>query len=186
MLSQITLLLLEFLLRILRSAIMSWEASRYDHQEAMRAMEHVLSADTEAFESRSSGYFLDRMQALDKIQNFYAGQAMLLVLDFPFIIIFLALIAYIAGVLVAIPLTLLALFMLVSWYAGNRLHHAVSARNRTEEQRQNFLIEVLQGIHSIKSMAMEAFMLRRYERLQAQSAQAIARLANISTAWWKV
>ncbi len=174
-------LLLEFLLRTLRSAIMSWEASRYDHQEAMRAMEHVLSADTEAFESRPSGYFLDRMQALDKIQNFYAGQAMLLVLDFPFIIIFLALIAYIAGSLVAIPLSLLGLFMLVSWYAGNRLHHAVSARNRTEEQRQNFLIEVLQGIHTIKSMAMEAFMLRRYERLQAQSAQAIARLANINS-----
>ena len=174
-------LLLEFLLRTLRSAIMSWEASRYDHQEAMRAMKHILSADTEAFESRSSGYFLDRMQALDKIQNFYAGQAMLLVLDFPFIILFLALVAYIAGGLVAIPLTLLGLFMLVSWYAGNRLHHAVSARNRTEEQRQNFLIEVLQGIHTIKSMAMEAFMLRRYERLQAQSAEAIARLANINS-----
>jgi len=174
-------LLLEFLLRTLRSAIMSWEASRYDHQEAMRTMEHVLSANTEAFESRASGYFLDRMQALDKIQNFYAGQALLLVLDFPFIIIFLVLITYIAGSLVAIPLALLGLFMLVSWYAGNRLHHAVSARNRTEEQRQNFLIEVLQGIHSIKSMAMEAFMLRRYERLQAQSAQAIARLANINS-----
>ncbi len=174
-------LLLEFLLRILRSAIMSWEASRYDHQEAMRAMEQVLAANTQAFESHASGYFLDRMQALDKIQNFYSGQAMLLVIDFPFIIIYLAIIAYIAGALVAVPLVLLGLFMLVSWYAGNRLHQAVSERSRMEEQRQNFLIEVLQGIHTVKSMAMEAFMLRRYERLQEQSARAVHRLASINS-----
>lgn len=174
-------LVLEFLLRVLRSAVMAWEAARYDHQEAMRAMRHVLNADTLQYESRSSGYFLDRMQALDRIQGFYSGQAMLLVIDFPFVLIFLAVIAYIAGMLVLVPLALLGLFILVSWYAGNRLHRAVSRRSRMEEQRQNFLIEVLQGIHTIKSMAMEAFMLRRYERLQAQSAGTIYNLASINS-----
>ncbi len=174
-------LILEFGLRILRSAVMAWEAARYDHQEAMRAMKHVLQADTMQYESRSSGYFLDRMQALDKIQNFYSGQAMLLVIDFPFVVIFLAVIAYIAGLLVLVPLALLGLFILVSWYAGNRLHQAIATRSRMEEQRQNFLIEVLQGIHTIKSMAMEAFMLRRYERLQSQSAETIYNLASINS-----
>jgi len=174
-------MVLEFLLRILRSGIMSWQAARYDHQEAVRAMEYVLNVDTQSFESRSSGYFLDRIQALDRIQWFYSGQAMLLVIDFPFIIIFLIIITYIAGILVAIPLVLLGLFLLVSWYAGNQLHQAVSGRSRMEEQRQNFLIEILQGIHTIKSTAMEAFMLRRYERLQTQSTKAIYRLASINS-----
>lgn len=174
-------LVLEFLLRILRSAVMGWEAARYDHKEAIRAMVHILGADTQCFESRSSGYFLDRMQALDRIQGFYSGQAMLLVIDFPFILIFLAAIAYITGILVIVPLVLLGLFLLVSWYAGNQLHRAVSDRSHMEGQRQNFLIEILQGIHTIKSMAMEAFMLRRYERLQAHSAKAIYRLASINS-----
>lgn len=177
----VVVLVLEFLLRGLRSALMAWEAARYDHQESLRAMEHLLAADTQQFEDRPAGYFLDRIQALDRIQEFYSGQAMLLVIDFPFVLTFLAMVWVIAGELVLVPLSLLAVFLGVSWYAGNRLHTAVQGRSLMEERRHNFLIEVLQGIHSIKSMSMEPFMLRRYERLQGESASAVCRLASINS-----
>ena len=177
----VTVLILEFLLRVLRSMLMSWEAAKYDHNEGMHAMAHLLHANEQAVEKHSSGFFLDRLQALDKIQEFYSGQAMLLVMDFPFIITFLVVIWFIAGNLVLVPLVLLGLFLIISLYAGNQLHNAIKLRSEMEERRQNFLIEILQGIHTIKSMAMESFMLRRYERLQGQSADAIYKLASINS-----
>lgn len=174
-------LVLEFLLRSLRAGLMAWEAARYDHQESIRAMEHLLAADSQQFADRPAGYFLDRMQALDRIQEFYSGQAMFLVIDFPFVLTFLAMVWVVAGELVLVPLGLLGVFLGVSWFAGNRLHTAVQSRSVTEERRHNFLIEVLQGMHSIKSMCMEPFMLRRYERLQGESAKAVSRLASINS-----
>ncbi len=50
-----------------------------------------------------------------------------------------------------------------------------------EERRQNFIVETLTGIHTIKSMAMESLMLRRYERLQKQSAESVCELAKINS-----
>ena len=179
--SLVVVLILELFLRVLRSMLMSWEAAKYDHKESMRAIHHILYADNQAVEKHSSGFFLDRVQALDKVQEFYSGQAMLLVMDFPFIITFLVVIWIIAGNLVLVPLVLLGLFLIISLYAGNQLHSAIKLRSEMEERRQNFLIEILQGIHTVKSMAMESFMLRRYERLQGQSADAIYKLASINS-----
>lgn len=174
-------ILLEFLLRILRSSIMAWEAARYDHRESLRIMDHILSLDATSFGSRPTGYYLDGLQAIDVIRGFYSGQAVMLMVDLPFVVIFLVIIAYITGPLVLVPLALLVLFFVLSWQVGERLYDTVSARNRMEEQRQNFLIEMLQGMHTIKAMAMEALMMRRHERLQAQSAVTVYDLARINS-----
>ena len=50
-----------------------------------------------------------------------------------------------------------------------------------EDRRQNFIIESLKGIHTIKSMAMEALMLRRYEKLQHQSAESVYELSRVNS-----
>ena len=173
--------LVELLLRTLRSYVLARAAARFDHLESIAAVNHVLRADAREFERRPAGYYLERINALDKIQEFYSGQAMLLVMDLPFVFVFLGMIYVIAGSLVVVPLVLLILFGAVSVIAGNRLHAAVIKRTDMEEQRQNFLIEVLQGIHTVKSMAMEAPMLRRYQRLQARSAESVYELARIGS-----
>lgn len=172
---------LEFLVRLLRSYLLAAEAARFDHLGSMRAIDHVLGADASDFDRHSSAYFLERINALDRVQEFYSGQAMLLVMDLPFVALFLLMIYVIAGGLVAVPLALLALFAVVAWVSGNRLHAAVEKRTQMEEQRQNFLIEILQGIHTVKAMAMEAPMVRRYQRLQSRSADSVYELARIGS-----
>ena len=54
-------------------------------------------------------------------------------------------------------------------------------RSSADQRRQDFLIETLQGIHTVKAMAMEALMLRRYERLQAQSAASVYEVSRINS-----
>jgi ATP-binding cassette subfamily C protein LapB len=172
---------LESLLRILRSSILAWSGARYEHQESMGAMNRVLHADTLTFNEDTNGNYLTRMQSVEEINQFYSGQSMLLLMDFPFIILFLALIWFISGQLVLIPIVLLTIFAVASLVLGQQLHSALKARNLTDSRRQNFLIEVLSGIHTVKSMAMEALMMRRYERLQAQSAESVRKLAHINS-----
>jgi ATP-binding cassette subfamily C protein LapB len=172
---------LEFLLRFLRSYLLAAEAARFDHRASMEALGHVLDAEASDFDRHSPAYFLERISALDRVQEFYSGQAMLLVMDVPFVVVFLVMIYFIAGSLVLVPLVLLTAFVVVAWLAGNRLHAAVERRTQMEEQRQNFLIEILQGIHTVKAMAMEAPMIRRYQRLQARSADSVYELARIGS-----
>ncbi len=172
---------MDLLIKMLRSMILSWESARFDHKASVDAMDQILQADTLEFDSRPSGYYIDRLHALENIQEFYSGQSILLLIDLPFVLIYLALISVIAGPLVAIPLVLMGVFFLISFRTGTQLHKSLVTRSNMEDRRQNFVIELLQGIHTAKSMAMESLMLRRYERLQYQSAGSIYDLSKINS-----
>ncbi|MES9900718.1 MAG: ABC transporter transmembrane domain-containing protein [Sedimenticola sp.] len=174
-------IVIEAMLRVFRSVLLAWSGARFEHRESMHAISHVLHADTLAFEKDPRGTYLGRMQSVEEIHQFYSGQSMLLMMDFPFVIIFLGLIWFISGDLVMVPVTLLILFACASFFLGRKLHHALRARHNTDLHRQNFLIESLIGIHTIKAMAMEALMMRRYERLQKQSAESVYELAHINS-----
>jgi len=180
-LSMIGVVVLDTLLKILRSRLLSWEGARFDHRESLNAIGRILDADTQDYSKNSSGFYLDKMQALEQIQEFYSGQSALLIMDFPFVLIFLGLVWIIAGPLIWIPLLLLLLFALVSSISGRKLREALDTRSTMEDRRQDFIIETLRGIHTIKSMAMEPFMLRRYERLQQQSAASVFQLSQINS-----
>ena len=161
--------------------ILSWESAKFDHKVSLDAMNKILHTRTQEFEAKPAGYYIDKIYALEKIQEFYSGQSILLLMDFPFALVFLVLVGMIAGPLIAIPLVLLLVFLFVSISTGKKLHQALVNRSMMEDRRQNFIIEILQGIHTVKSMAMEPFMLRRYERLQLQSAESIYELSRLNS-----
>lgn len=177
----IIVIIIDSLLKIFRSMLLSWEGARFDHRESLHAMNHILDAESTAYSSKPTSFYLDKMHALEKIQEFYSSQSILLAMDLPFVFIFLTLIWVIAGPLILIPLVLLGIFFAVSSKVGNHLHAALKQRSTMEERRQNFIVETLTGIHTIKSMAMESLMLRRYERLQKQSAESVCELAKINS-----
>ena len=177
----IIVIIIDSLLKIFRSMLLSWEGARFDHRESLHAMNHILDAESTAYSSKPTSFYLDKMHALEKIQEFYSSQSILLAMDLPFVFIFLTLIWVIAGPLILIPLVLLGIFIAVSSKVGNHLHAALKQRSTMEERRQNFIVETLTGIHTIKSMAMESLMLRRYERLQKQSAESVCELAKINS-----
>ena len=172
----------EILLRIIRSSIINAVGSRFEHQANVGAFDKLLTADLMHFQKESTAAYIDNMQSLNSVREFHLGQATLAAIDLPFVLIFLLLIWLIGGALVLIPLTLLALLIVSTAYIGQQLRGALDQRNVMDNRRYNFLIEVLAGIHTVKSMAMEPLMLRRYERLQAQSAEGVYELSRINSA----
>lgn len=177
----LVIIFFDFLLKIWRSTILSWESARFDHSVSLDAMDQILHIQSQDFEGKPVGYYIDKIYALEKIQEFYSGQSILLLMDLPFALLFLVLVGMIAGPLIAIPLVLLVIFLFVSISTGKQLHKALVTRSIMEDRRQNFIIEILQGIHTVKAMAMESFMLRRYEKLQLQSAESIYELSRLNS-----
>ncbi|WP_417830695.1 ATP-binding cassette domain-containing protein [Terasakiella sp.] len=164
-------LLMEAALRVGRSYLSGWVGARFEHMAGCAAIERLLSTSVNEFEKDGSGVHLERISSLGTLKEFYAGQAIMTLFDLPFSIIFLALISYLAGALVFVPILLITFFALMAWRIGIKLRKAISERMVADERRFNFIIEVLTGIHTLKSMAMETQMLRRYERLQESCAK---------------
>jgi len=181
MIGMFVVIVLDCFLKTLRSAILSWDSAKFDHEASLDAMDLILHSDTLNFDAKPAGYYIDKIQALEKIQEFYSGQSILLLIDLPFVLIYLVLIIVIAGPLIGIPIVLLILFSIISVIAGKRLHQALVLQSAMEDRKRNFIIEILQGIHTVKSLAMESFMQRRYEKLQLQSAENVYELSRLNS-----
>lgn len=173
--------LAEAFLRIGRSAIMGWIGARFVHRLGIGALDAILDADILAFNKQAVGGYLDRFHGIEALREFYSGQSALVVVDLPFVAVYLGLIAMISGWMVLIPICLLVVAVGLAWAMGRWLRGAIFARTQTDDQRNNFIIEALSGIHTIKSMALETQMLRRYERLQGRSAERVAHLSTITS-----
>lgn len=167
-----TALVLDAVLRELRAHIASFEGARVEHGLGTAFIAKVLAAPAHAVERTPIGEHLDRMAAIEPLRDFETTQAGLAVADIPFLIVFLGLLAYLGGVLVFLPLGLILVFGVIAWRLGSGLHTALLARSQLDDRRYNFIIETLSGLHTIKALALEAQMARRYERLMDATAGA--------------
>ena len=175
-------LVCEAILRLGRAHITGWIGARFEHRAGCQAFDRILSSNIQDFARDGSGVHMERMNALGTVKDFYAGQALLTMLDLPFVGLYLGLIWYLGGILIVIPALMLLLFGLSAIGVGIRLHRAVRDRMIWDDRRFNFIIEILSGIHTIKAMAMEAPMMRRYERLLESCTQGDHRTAMSSAA----
>ncbi len=174
-------LLLDTILKLARSYVSSWMAARFEHLAGCNAMEKLLHAPIVNYENQGAGVHLERINALGTLKEFYAGQAVLAVCDLPFAIIYLGAIFYLADYLVIVPIVLIILFFLSAALVGSKLKDSLEGRMKSDDRRYNFIIEVLGGIHTVKGLAMEEQMLRRYEKLQETCADS-QRLVSLNGA----
>lgn len=165
-------LILDALLRLARTYISGWHGMLYEYENGCRAVGSVLQADYITVEREPAGVLLDHFAALDELRSFYSSQALLILVDLPFAMLFLGIMAAISGTLVLVPLTLIAVFTLLAVIFGRSLRRAIQDRSERDGRRHSFVIELLEGLHAIKAGAMEELMLRRYERLLAGTAAA--------------
>lgn len=162
-------LALDAMLRVTRHYLINWWAAKFGHSVGVWSFSRLINTDLSSFEADATGTQLRRFGAVEVLRDFYSGQALVALIDMPFIILFLLLIAMIGGPLVAVPIGALLLAGLAISYAGHKLGDTLSARQDTDDRRYSFLIEVLSGIQTVKGLGMEMLIARRHERLQESS-----------------
>jgi len=168
----LVVLIIDVLLRTARSYISGWIGAKYEHEMGIQAVGKLLRADLQTLEKVAPGVHLDRLSSIDSVRDFYASQAGLALVDLPFVILFLGLLGYIGGALLVVPVILLLVLSVSAFVLGVHLKEAIENDTIWEDRRYSFIIEVLTGIHSIKSMAMENLMGRRYEKLMENCSKA--------------
>lgn len=87
---------------------------------------------------------------------------------------------FIAGPLALVPITLLGIFMLFALNRNKVLQQVVADRADQDDRKSDFILEVLSGAKTVKSQAMEALIMRRFERLQRATAELSSRYMRLS------
>ncbi|MBL4691671.1 MAG: ATP-binding cassette domain-containing protein [Rhodospirillales bacterium] len=170
-------LVLDAVLRVGRSYVCGWMGARLEHQTGCNALKRLFDVNIIDFEKRGAGAYLERLNALGALRDFYAGPAVAAFFDLPFAALYLAAMIYLAGPLVLVPVLLIAVFF-ASALMLRKLRDTLNTLMQADDRRLGFIIEVLDGIHTVKGLGVEQQMLRRYERLQESSAEADFRVSR--------
>ncbi|PIQ51096.1 MAG: hypothetical protein COW02_16680 [Comamonadaceae bacterium CG12_big_fil_rev_8_21_14_0_65_59_15] len=178
----IAALVLEVLLREASGLATGWLGARFELQTSVDALKHLVQVPLQHFQKDEPGTHAERVLASAKVADFYSGNALLVLFDFPFSIIFLILIFVIGGWLVLVPLVISVLFFLLIYRSGNWMQSQVQQREVIDDRRLGFITEVLAGIHTVKTQMLESLMLRRYERLQQTNSELNEALTQGDTA----
>lgn len=172
--------LAELMVRTARSRMMGIAGARYEFNTMRVAFQRYLTADLRAMSSEPTGKHIDRITAIDKIREFRSGDSATALLDLPFAILFLGVVAWIAPLIAVSLVVLMLVAALTSWLVSRRARILDDKHAELEGRRHSFLIEVLAGMDSIKSLGIGPFMARRYERMKGTSATYSRDVVSIS------
>ncbi len=159
-------LILETILKLVRSYLLGWAGAIYEHITTMNAIQKLLNAKQDDVRTHSSGEYIQGLSVIPKLREFYSGQALIVLTDLPFLLVYLFLIAYIGKFLVLVPLILMGVFMAYIWQQSHVIMKDTKEREIASTHRVDFIIEMLTGIHTVKSFGIENLFLRRADRLQ--------------------
>jgi ATP-binding cassette, subfamily B, bacterial HlyB/CyaB len=170
----------ETALSTIREYIMSHTASRIDVMLGARTFSHLVSLPLSYFSSRQAGQTVARIQELERIRAFLTGQALNVVLDVVFAIVFIAIMLAYSPFLTMIVLLSLPVYVAISILLTPVLRNRIEERFNRGAQNQTFLVESVFGIETLKAMAVEPQMQRRWEEQLAAYVHANFKAQNLA------
>lgn len=157
-------------LRIARGYLTAWSAARFSLASISTAYDRTISESAHVFLSDSAATHQQRIQSVQRVCDFFGGRSRLILLDLPFIFVFVSIMGLVGGPLVFVLLAILAIFAVVTVQMGGRLKAALAARDQQDSKIYDFVSDCLAGVTTVKGMGMAPQMLRRFENLQSDAA----------------
>lgn len=172
-------IILEALLRYGRMALFARFAARYEVQTYLGALEGLLHADVNAVERRGAPAITDALRSIGQVRDFWSGQAGASLYETPFALLYLALIGYIGGWLVVVPLALFLFSVLLVLRWTRTIARLAEQVEDSDWQRRALSWSSLAGLSDIKSAGAEGRVAAIYRRLNAEYMQRSARLETL-------
>ncbi|RMN31010.1 hypothetical protein ALQ61_03638 [Pseudomonas coronafaciens pv. zizaniae] len=184
----------------LRSYVFAHTASRIDVELGSKLFRHLITLPLAYFQARRVGDSVARVRELEHIRSFITGNAITLLLDVLFSVVFIAVMFYYSGWLTLIVLISLPLYILVSVLITPVLRARLNDSFARGAENQAFLVETVNGIDTLKSMAVEPQAIRKWDNQLAgyvaagfktqtlstianESVSLIGKLVTVATLW---
>lgn len=162
-------LVFNFVLTTARAYVVDTASKRVDVQLSGQIMERVLDLRMES-RPASVGAFAANLRSFESVRDFIASASLTTLVDLPFVVLFLLVLAWISPWMVIPAIVAIALVLLVSFVAQARMEKLTVQTFQAASQRNALLVESLTNLEAVKSLNAQSGVQRQWE----QSTQFIA------------
>ncbi len=152
----------DFVLRLLRTYFIEVAGKKADILLSEFILEKVLGAHFSSH-PKSVGAFSSRVREFETVRNFITSATVTTLIDVPFVVLFLVVVAYIGGAIVWVPIVAIPLILVYAWVIQKKLKLLVSNTFVASAQKNATLVEALTNLEALKSLGAESKVLRKWE-----------------------
>ncbi len=176
------------------TAILTWvrqylilhTGRRVDAVLGSHVFEHLFKLPLRYFHHRPTGVVAARMQGIETIRELISSAAVTLILDLPFLLIFVAIMFWYSVTLTLIVLGILAVIVAASLLVAPLLQVRLNEQFLRGAANQAFMTEYVAGMETVKSLQLEPQLNRRYRDLLAAFLESSFRTRQLSNTYGTV
>ena len=155
--------LFDVVLQYLRSYALNHTTSRIDVELGSRLFDHLMRLPLGYFETRAAGQTVARMRELETIRAFLTGQGLSSAIDLVFAIVFISIMWMYSQTLTLIVLGSIPLYLIIAFAIRPLLRDKINERFNRGAASQQFLVESVVGIQTLKAAAVEPMLRNQWE-----------------------
>lgn len=168
--------LFDVLLKFIRAYFIDVASKQTDVQLSALIFEQIMGIQMHA-RAPSVGAFSHNIQSFKSLRNFITSTNINVLVDMPFVFIYLWVIYSLSGNLVFVPLAVLPFLFILGLLIQSPLKQITEQSMRLASEKEAAVIECLTGIESIKRCGAEGIMQARFEKVIFISARLRAKLS---------
>lgn len=172
--------LFDFILKNLRAYFVDTAGRKADNVISARIFEQMLGMRMIA-RPPSVGVHAANLKEFETLRDFFTSATIVAVIDFPFILLFIAIIWMIAGPVALVPAVLVPVVLAVGFLLQKPLDKVIKESVREAAYRSGLIFETLSGLETIKAQAAEGHMQRKWEELTEQSSMTNVKARSIAS-----
>ncbi|MBV8168569.1 MAG: type I secretion system permease/ATPase, partial [Alphaproteobacteria bacterium] len=169
----------ETILAILRTYLFAHTTNRIDVELGARLFRHLMALPLAYFQARRVGDSVARVRELENIRNFLTSSALTLVIDLLFTVVFIAVMFFYSALLTFLVLASFPFYIAISAGATPLFRRRLDEKFQRGAENQAFLVESVTGVETLKAMAVEPQMQRRWEEQLAAYVRASFRTQQL-------
>ena len=161
-------LIFDFVLRNLRAWFIDFAGQQIDCTVGKDIYGSVLGSYTSRLKA-SIGGLANTIKDFDLVKDFFTSASLALVIDLPFILLFIGVIYLIAGPLAFIPMIMVPLVIGVGFLVQPKLNRISEILTTNTKSKHSVVVESLSGLESIHTTGSHDFFTDRYQEAIDQS-----------------
>ncbi len=160
----------DVILRSIRSKIMAYIGARLDNIVGIAIFHKILFLPPTYTERATIGAQVARIKDFETIRDFFTGPMALVLFELPFVVIFIATIAFLGGPVAFISVIMIACFLILGLVIMPLLRNSVSKAARASSKKQELIVETLSGMRAVKYCGAESKWMERFREHSATAA----------------
>ncbi|WP_100242239.1 type I secretion system permease/ATPase [Acinetobacter tandoii] len=169
----------EFAAKMIRGHLTDIAGKKADLIISSAIFRRVMSLDlTER--PASSGSYANNLREFESVREFMTSASLLVLVDLPFLLLFITVIWMIGGQLAIVPLILIPIVMIVGILAQAPLARYINESMKESSQRQGLAVEAIEGIETLKANNATSWAQQKWDYYTAKNAASSTKTRDLS------